>query len=59
MIIDTDLTHIDRMVKALSMTKKAVITGGNGYIGHHLQKELKKQGYTVIVVDKKIGRAHV
>lgn len=33
--------------------KKALITGGAGYIGHHLQKELKKQGYYVIVLDKK------
>jgi UDP-glucose 4-epimerase len=35
------------------MSKRALITGGNGYIGHHLQKELKKNGYTVIVVDRK------
>jgi UDP-glucose 4-epimerase len=35
------------------MSKRALITGGNGYIGHHLQKELKEQGYTVVVVDKK------
>jgi UDP-glucose 4-epimerase len=33
--------------------KKALITGGAGYIGHHLQKELKKNGYYVIVLDKK------
>ncbi|NBP01218.1 MAG: UDP-glucose 4-epimerase GalE [Proteobacteria bacterium] len=33
--------------------KKALITGGAGYIGHHLQKELKKQGYHVIVMDMK------
>jgi UDP-glucose 4-epimerase len=35
------------------MSKRALITGGNGYIGHHLQKELKNNGYTVIVVDSK------
>lgn len=34
------------------MNKTALITGGAGYIGHHLQKELKLQGYTVIVLDK-------
>lgn len=33
--------------------KKALITGGAGYIGHHLQKELKKNGYYVIVMDRK------
>jgi UDP-glucose 4-epimerase len=33
--------------------KKALITGGAGYIGHHLQKELKKNGYEVIIMDKK------
>ena len=33
--------------------KKALITGGAGYIGHHLQKELKKNGYYVIVMDIK------
>lgn len=33
--------------------RKALITGGAGYIGHHLQKELKRHNFTVIVVDKK------
>ena len=33
--------------------KKALVTGGTGYIGHHLQKELKKNGYYVIVMDRK------
>ena len=33
--------------------KKALVTGGAGYIGHHLQKELKKNGYYVIVMDRK------
>jgi UDP-glucose 4-epimerase len=33
--------------------KKALVTGGAGYIGHHLQKELKKNGYYVIVMDIK------
>lgn len=33
--------------------KKALVTGGAGYIGHHLQKELKKNGYYVIVMDQK------
>ena len=27
------------------MSKRALITGGNGYIGHQLQKELKKNNY--------------
>jgi UDP-glucose 4-epimerase len=35
------------------MSKRALITGGNGYIGHQLQKELKLSGYSVIVIDKK------
>jgi len=33
--------------------KKALITGGTGYIGHHLLKELKKNGYYTIVMDMK------
>jgi UDP-glucose 4-epimerase len=33
--------------------KKALVTGGAGYIGHHLIKELKKNGYYVIVMDRK------
>jgi UDP-glucose 4-epimerase len=35
---------------------KALITGGAGYIGHHLQKELKKNGYTVHVLDRDINK---
>jgi UDP-glucose 4-epimerase len=33
--------------------KTALIVGGAGYIGQHLQKELKKNGYIVHVLDKK------
>lgn len=33
--------------------KRALITGGAGYIGQHLQKQLKKNGYQVIVMDRK------
>ena len=33
---------------------KALITGGAGFIGYHLAKELLEEGY-----DLEIGRAHV
>ncbi len=36
--------------------KKAVVTGGEGFIGTHLVAELKAQGYDVEVVDIKSGR---
>jgi UDP-glucose 4-epimerase len=40
----------------MSKAKRALITGGAGYIGHHLQKELKKNGYIVHVLDKDISK---
>jgi UDP-glucose 4-epimerase len=37
-------------------SKRALITGGAGYIGHHLQKELKRNGYIVHVLDKNTSK---
>ncbi len=34
-----------------TQVKKAVVTGGAGFIGSHLSQELLNRGYTVIVVD--------
>lgn len=33
--------------------KRVLITGGNGFIGHHLARSLKSDGYYVVVVDIK------
>ncbi len=33
--------------------KKALILGGNGFIGHHLAKKLKKDGYWIRTIDIK------
>jgi nucleoside-diphosphate-sugar epimerase len=33
--------------------KKALVLGGGGFIGSHLVKRLKKEGYWVRVVDLK------
>ena len=30
---------------------KALITGGAGFIGYHLTKELLKNGYEIVLVD--------
>jgi len=35
------------------MSKKALVTGAAGFIGHNLCKRLKKQGWTVVGVDRK------
>jgi UDP-glucose 4-epimerase len=37
------------------MVKKAVITGGAGFIGTHLAEGLKKEGYDVGIIDLKQG----
>jgi UDP-glucose 4-epimerase len=37
------------------MLIKSVVTGGMGFIGHHLVKELKRQGHFVAVVDNLAG----
>lgn len=37
--------------------KKAIVTGGMGFIGRNLVKELHKQGVSVIIVDKYLGDA--
>lgn len=37
--------------------KKAIVTGGMGFIGSWLVRELHKQGVSVIVVDKSVGAA--
>ena len=33
--------------------KKAIVLGGGGFIGHHLIKRLKLDGYYVVAVDLK------
>lgn len=33
--------------------KTALVTGGHGFIGHHLARDLKRQGFWVRTVDKK------
>ena len=33
--------------------KTALVTGGHGFIGHHLARDLKKQGFWVRTVDIK------
>lgn len=35
------------------MSKKCLVQGGNGFIGHHLARRLKREGNKVIVVDVK------
>jgi len=35
----------------MSEEKRVVVTGGTGFIGHHLINVLKKQGYTVLNID--------
>ena len=35
------------------MTKKVIVTGGAGFIGTNLIKELNKKGYTCISLDTK------
>lgn len=37
--------------------KKAIVTGGMGFIGGWLVRELHKQGVYVIIVDKYLGDA--
>ena len=37
--------------------KKAIVTGGMGFIGGWLVRELHKQGVSVIIVDKYLGDA--
>lgn len=32
--------------------KKVIITGGSGFLGHHLVGHLKKHGYDVVVIDR-------
>lgn len=36
------------------MAKTVLVTGGSGYLGSHLCKELKRSGFNVVVYDKKI-----
>ena len=38
--------------------RTALITGGSGYLGSHLSKKLKQQGWKVIILDRKIGPTH-
>lgn len=40
-------------MKELKNKKTALVLGGNGFIGHHLARRLKKEGYQVRVVDIK------
>ena len=35
--------------------KKVLVTGGAGYLGKHIAKELNKAGHFVICLDKKIN----
>lgn len=37
------------------MNKKIVIAGGTGFIGKHLAKEFKKQGYEVLIISRREG----
>ncbi len=37
------------------MKRTILVTGGKGFIGSHLVKRLKKDGHTVVVVDRKSG----
>ena len=39
------------MSAAMLRNKKAVVTGGAGFIGSHLADELAKQGYHVVILD--------
>ena len=44
-IFNTDIKHISRSV---------LVIGGSGYIGTHLCKQLEKNGYVPVVVDRKL-----
>ena len=44
-IFNTDIKHISRSV---------LVIGGGGYIGTHLCKQLEKNGYVPVVVDRKL-----
>lgn len=44
--------------KPPTSNRTALITGGSGYLGSHLSKKLKQQGWKVIILDRKIGPTH-
>jgi nucleoside-diphosphate-sugar epimerase len=37
------------------MSKSALVTGGTGFIGHHLANQLQENGYKVLVVDRALN----
>lgn len=40
------------------MSKKVIVTGGEGFIGRHLVASLKEEGYDAVVVDLRLGENH-
>tara|TARA_B110000285_G_C15104722_1_gene607253 strand:- start:919 stop:1977 length:1059 start_codon:yes stop_codon:yes gene_type:complete len=50
-----DTTEIESQSPSIKGTNKAVLViGGAGYIGSHTCKELRKNGYTPVVVDREV-----